>query len=153
MKKLVLIALALITLQATAQERKDRQKMDKKERAERMSQYTPEEIAEIQTKQMTLQLDLSEAQQKQIMVINVENAKSRKAMMEKRQKAMEDKEKMELTKEDKLKIKNDMLDRQIAMKKQMKDILNKEQYEKWEAMAKEKMKKGRHQKKQMMHKK
>lgn len=153
MKKLVLIALALITLQATAQERKDRQKMDKKERAERMSKYTPEEIAEIQTKQMTLQLDLSEAQQKQIMAINVENAKSRKAMMEKRKEAMDNGERKEPTKEERLQMKNAMLDRQIAIKKQMKDILNKEQYEKWEAMAKEKMKKGRHQKKQMMHKK
>lgn len=151
MKKLFLIALALVAIQVSAQERRGH-KQDKKERAERMSEYTPEEIAELQTKQMTLQLDLTEAQQKQIMAINVENAKSRKAFMEERKQAMENDEQEKPSKEERLKMKNDILDKKIAVKKQMKEILNKEQYEKWEAMIEEKMKKGRGQKKEMMRK-
>lgn len=152
MKKLVLIALALVTIQVSAQERRGHNKQDKKERAERMSEYSPEEIAELQTKQMTLQLDLTEAQQKQIMALNVENAKSRKAFMEERKKVMENGDRKEPSKEERLKMKNDMLDKKIAVKKQMKEILNAEQYKKWEAMAKEKMEKGRGQKKEMKRK-
>lgn len=152
MKKLFLIALALVTIQISAQERRGHHKQDKKERAERMSEYTPEEIAELQTKQMTLHLDLTEAQQKQIMAINVENAKSRKAFMEERKKARENGERKEPSKEEQLKMKNEILDKKIAVKRQMKEILNKEQYDKWEAMAKEKMEKGRRQKKEMMRK-
>lgn len=153
MKKLVLIAIALITIQVSAQEeRGQRQKMDKKQYAARMNDYTPEEMAQIQTKQMTLALDLTEAQQKQIMAINVENAKSRKALMEERQKRMASNEAKEPTKEERLKMKNDMLDHKIEMKKKMSEILDKDQFEQWEAMVKEKMENGRHQKKQMMRK-
>lgn len=155
MKKIFLIALAFVSLQMTAQEKRDHhERKQKMERAERMSEYTPEEMAQLQTKQMTLDLDLTEAQQKQIMAVNLKNAQSRKAMMEDRKARMEEhKEAKEISKEEKLKMKNDMLDRKIEMKKQMKEILNKEQYEKWEAMAKEKMSKGRHHKKQMMDRK
>ncbi|WP_123912634.1 DUF4890 domain-containing protein [Hanstruepera neustonica] len=154
MKKIFLIALAFVSLQMTAQEKRDYERKQKMERAERMSEYTPEEMAQLQTKKMTLDLDLTEAQQKQIMAINLKNAQSRKAMMEARKARMEEnKEVKAISKEEKLKLKNDMLDRKIEMKKQMKEVLNKEQYEKWEAMAKEKMSKGRHQKKQMMSRK
>lgn len=154
MKKLFLIALAFVSLQMTAQEKRDHERKQKMERAERMSEYTPEEMAQLQTKKMTLDLDLTEAQQEQIMAINLKNAQSRKAMMEARKAHMEEnKEVKAISKEEKLKLKNDMLDRKIEIKKQMKEILNKEQYEKWEAMAKEKMSKGRHQKKQMMSRK
>jgi len=154
MKKLILVALALVTISVSGQERRDHnKKMDKKERAERMSEYTPEEIAELQTKQMTLQLDLTEAQQKKMMALNVENAEYRKAVMEKRKETKESADSKKPSKEEQLKMKNDMLDRKIAVKKQMKEILNEEQYQKWEAMAKEKMEKGMRQKKDMKHRK
>jgi hypothetical protein len=153
MKKIVLIALALITLQVSAQgERGQRQKMDKKQYAERMNDYTPEQMAQIQTKQMTLALDLTEAQQKQIMAINLENAKLKKSFMEERQKSMVNGETKEPTKEERFKMKNDMLDHKIEMKKKMSEILDKDQFEQWEAMVKEKMENGRRQKKQMMRK-
>ncbi|WP_339634752.1 hypothetical protein, partial [Bizionia echini] len=54
MKRLFLIALALVTLQITAQDRKHMSKKD--ERVENMQSYTPEEMAELQTKKMTLAL-------------------------------------------------------------------------------------------------
>tara|TARA_R110002012_G_scaffold17930_5_gene66737 strand:+ start:46271 stop:46735 length:465 start_codon:yes stop_codon:yes gene_type:complete len=146
MKKLFLIALALVTIQMSAQ---DRKKMHKKgDRAEQMQSYTPEEMAELQTKKLTLELDLTEAQQKQIMDLNVENAKERKAMMEKRQERQKDKEEKAVSKDDKLKMKNDMLDKQIAMKANMKKILTEEQYKKWENLKKERKEKGRNSQKQ-----
>lgn len=155
MKKLFLIVIALVSMQLTAQEKREsherKQKMD---RAERMSEYTPDEIAQLQTKQMTLDLNLTEAQQSQVLAINLKNAQSRKAMMEARKENKESgKGTKDISKEDKLKMKNEMLDRKIALKQQMKEILNKEQFEKWEAMAEKKMSRGRDQKKQMMRKK
>lgn len=154
MKKIFLIGLILASLQLTAQEKREHhERKQKMERAERMSDYTPEEMAQLQTKQMTLDLDLTEAQQNQIMAINLKNAKARKAMMEARKERMDKEDVKEISKEERLQMKNDMLDRKIEMKRQMKEILNEDQYKKWEAMAKEKMDKGRHQKKQMMRKK
>ncbi len=141
MKKIILIALALVTIQMSAQDRKQMHK--KGERAERMQDYTPEEMAELQTKKLTLDLDLSEEQQKQVMALNLESAQERKAMMDKRQDMQKEKEVKSASKEDKLKMKNDMLDKQIAMKAKMKTILNEDQYTKWESLQKERMEKGR----------
>ncbi|GGG56177.1 hypothetical protein [Bizionia arctica] len=143
MKKLAFIALVFMVSFTNAQE-----KMQSKQK---MQDYTPEEMAQIQTKQLTLDLDLSDTQQKQVEQIQLENAKERQVMQEKR--GSENKEvasKNELSKEDKLQMKNDRLDHQIKMKKEMKSILTPEQYTKWEKMNEEK--KEKHQK-NMQHKK
>ena len=81
MKKAIILAIALIGLQAIAQgERKERP--NRGERSEKMMDLTPDEMATLQTKKMTLVLDLNESQQKDIYKINFENATQRKAMME-----------------------------------------------------------------------
>jgi len=128
MKKLVILALALITFQANAQDKKE----VSKERKEKMMQLEPQEMAELQTKKMTLHLDLTEAQQKKVMELNLEQAKQRKAAMKKRMEAREKGEKP--TKEQRLLFENKKLDAQIENKKKMKNILNDEQYKKWETM-------------------
>ncbi|GAA3781680.1 hypothetical protein GCM10022271_12470 [Corallibacter vietnamensis] len=127
MKKLVIIALAFVSVQAMAQDRKHK----KGDRQDKMAQYTPEQIAELQTKQMTLELDLSDAQQKDVQKINLENAQLRKQAMDKRREMKENNAERP-SKEAMLKYKNDKLDQQIATKRKMKDILNEEQYSKWE---------------------
>ncbi|OBX21504.1 MULTISPECIES: hypothetical protein [Bizionia] len=149
MKKIFLIALALVTIQMSAQDKKQMHK--KGERTEKMQSYTPEEMAELQTKKLTLDLDLTEVQQKQVMALNLEGAKERKAMMEKRQELQKEKEAKSVSKDNKLKMKNDKLDKQIAMKAKMKEILNDEQYAKWEKLQKERMEKGRNSRKQKKH--
>ena len=83
MKKLVIIIMALVAMQVTAQEhRKEHEKEAKKERIHKQMNFTPEEIATLQTKKMVLRLDLTEAQQREIHKINLTNAKERKAKME-----------------------------------------------------------------------
>jgi len=131
MKKLIFIAIAFISIQGFAQqERKERP--NRGEMAQRMNDFTPEEIANLRTKKMTLQLDLNDAQQKEIYKLNLDNASKRKAMME-AMKAKKESGAMEKpTKEEHLKMMNTRLDHQIAMKAKMKSILNKEQFEKWE---------------------
>ena len=150
MKKMLLIVITLATLQVTAQEKKkEMRKESQREHKEIMKDMTPDEMATLQTKKMTLHLDLTEGQQKQMMALNLEEAKLRKAKMEERSAMKEDSENKPFTKEDKLKMMNERLDHQIAMKQKMKSILNDEQYKKWEA-SQGKMEQKREGKKKMM---
>ncbi|MCF7568888.1 hypothetical protein L3X37_11010 [Sabulilitoribacter arenilitoris] len=132
MKKLVIIALALFALQATAQERK--RTHQNKERGQKMMNLSAEEMATLQTKKMTLYLDLNESQQAKIQKLNLENATKRKAMMEARKAKKERGNAEKPSKEERLAMVNAKLDHQIATKAKMKTILNDEQYAKWEKL-------------------
>jgi hypothetical protein len=132
MKKLVLIALALITLQATAQEKRtDGPQKERKDRAEQFQNLSAEDIATLQTKKMTLHLDLNASQQEEVQKLNLETATAMKAKMEARKAAKENGAERP-SQEDRVKMMNERLDHQIAMKAKMKNILNEEQYAKWE---------------------
>lgn len=141
MKKLVLIAIALVTINATAQEHRkelrDREHQMENERGERgdrkemFKDFTAEEIATLQTKKMTLHLDLTSVQQTKIQALNLEQVKLRKEKMEAREKMMETQD-AKPSKEDRLKMMNEKLDHQIAAKQKLKSILTAEQFEKWE---------------------
>ena len=133
MKKIVIILFALVAIQITAQEKKrDQQRDGQRAQMEAMKDLSPEEIATLQTKKMTLHLDLNEAQQKKVETLFLEEAKLRKAKMEERKAMKEGAERKTITKEDKFKMMNARLDHQIEMKQKMKSILNDEQFEKWE---------------------
>ena len=126
MKKLFLVALALFTLQSFAQEpSKEMERTSKKERRQNMKDLSPEEQATLSTKKMTLALDLNEKQQKQVQQILQAQLEKRPARPSKGDK---------LTKEQRLEMMNARLDAQIEIKKQMKSILTKEQYEKFDKM-------------------
>lgn len=142
MKKLVILALALITFQANAQDKKENKRGENKERLEKRMELEPQEMAELQTKKMTLHLDLTEAQQKKVMALNTENAKKRKESMVKRSEAKKNGERTKPTKEEKLKMMNTKLDAQIDSKRSMKDILTVEQYEKWQKTHAKRQHKG-----------
>ena len=133
MKKLFLITLALVTIQVSAQNKKQGERNgDRMERGERMSDFTPEEMAQLQTKKMTLALDLTASQQKQVQALQLENAKARKAKMEERQAKMKDGKAERPSKEERFAMMNERLDNKMEMKEKMKKILNEEQFAKWE---------------------
>ncbi len=91
--------------------------------------FTPDQIAELQTKKMTLHLELTENQQQQILEINKRNAIERKQKMGKRK---ELRKKGEKPNSDELyKIKSVRLDKQIAHQGEIKTILNDKQFEAW----------------------
>lgn len=127
MKKLVLVVMALCAIQITAAQgpHKGKKGMD----------LSPEEMANLQTKKMTLALDLTDAQQQDIYKINLENAKLRKAHMAERKAKRESGEAQKPTQEERLKMANKKLDHMIEVKAKMKDILNDEQYARWEKMV------------------
>jgi hypothetical protein len=132
MKKLLLIAIALITVNATAQEgKRERQNKGEHERVQQFKDFSPEEVATLQTKKMTLHLDLTDAQHKQIQAILLEQAKARKSKMEARKK-MHEEGGEKPSKEDRFNRANEQLDSRIALKSKMKNILSTEQFEKWE---------------------
>ncbi|MGM5468647.1 hypothetical protein ACS386_00075 [Flavobacteriaceae bacterium LMO-SS05] len=150
MKKVLIILLALVTLQVTAQDKKKALHKDGSgDRMEALKDLSPEEMATLQTKKMTLHLDLTVDQQKKIQALNLNEAKLRKTKMDERRAMRERGEKKTLTKEEKLNMMNSRLDHQIARKQKMKSILNAEQYTKWEA-SQGKMEHRREGKHQMM---
>lgn len=124
MKKLMLIAIAFITLSATAQ--------DQKNRRGEFKDLSPEEIATLRTKQMTLHLDLTEAQQAEVKPLLLEEAKHMETLRATRDLKKQDQTAQKPTKEERYAMANERLDRQIEMKKKMKTILTEDQYVKWE---------------------
>lgn len=135
MKKLLLIALAIISIEGFAQQRTQRSQVNRV--APKTMILTPQESAELQTKRMTLHLDLNEFQQKEVYKLNLDNATKRAAARE-ANKAKRASGTMERpTKQDYLKSENAKLDNQIATKMKMNYILNSEQRAKWEKIQKE----------------
>lgn len=132
MKLLFLMVVILMTVQ-TFSFAQNGQRPNQSQNNRSMEQYTPEEAAAVQTKRMTLLLDLNANQQAQVQKILLENAKERQALREANQAKNQSGEWTKPTKEDRLAMQNAMLDRQIAMKAKMKSILTEAQFEKWES--------------------
>lgn len=136
MKKVIVVLLCMASMSAIAQ-REERQQRGGP------NQMTPEQTATLRTKKMALALDLTDAQQKQMQTLNLENAKTRQAAMEKRKARKENGESKKPTSDERYAMKNERLDRMIAQKTQIKEILSNEQYAKWEKIA---QRKGKHRK-------
>lgn len=117
------------------------QKDEMRGRQHAMKDLSPEQIATLQTKKMTLALDLSEAQQTKMKSLLASNAAARKAKMEAHKAQKESKEKM--TSQEKYALQNERLDHKIAQKQEMKALLTEAQYTKWEKMQ---HRKGKHRK-------
>lgn len=132
MKNQLVIAIALVTLNLSAQERtKENNKGDITDSMEIRQSRTPEEIAQLRMKKMTLKLDLNAEQQteveKLLLAQVMENRIKKNAIKEK--KASTD---AKLTKEELLKMQTERLDKKIALKQKLKIILNEDQYVKFE---------------------
>lgn len=123
MKKLGLLVIMLISISAFSQQRNYHKN-------EAMINMSSEEIATLQTKKLTLHLDLNEAQQQEIKKLYKEKAEQRKALMAERKKmSVEDLEKL---KENRFERMNARLDKQLAHQEKMKQILNEEQFKDWQ---------------------
>lgn len=110
------------------------QAQKQKKRNHKRPQLTIEQHTDLAVKKMTLDLDLSEKQQKKIKPLIAAKMAERKAFMEKRKEAR--KERKRPSADEIYALKSKMLDNQIAMRNSMKEILKKEQFEKFEKMQK-----------------
>lgn len=141
MKKVIVLLVCMLGLTAMAQRGENQHRGE-------MKNLTPEQSATLQTKKMTLALDLSQDQQTKILAMNLEKAKVRKEKMEKRKAAKENGEVKKPTSEERYALQNARLDKMIALKAEMKSILSADQYDKWEKMAHRKRKHGKRTKKE-----
>ncbi|MBT8258162.1 MAG: hypothetical protein KJO49_06790 [Bacteroidia bacterium] len=130
MKRLVVLICVLATFSLSAQQG-PRHKQGKAGMG-MMKDLSPDEAATLKTKKMTLDLDLSEAQQDKIYKIQLKNAQERQTRMEEIKKLREEGEMKKPSKEERYTRMNEGLDKQIAHKKEMKAILDQDQFEKWE---------------------
>lgn len=125
----MVLALVMVGMTIFAQER------NRKQQGNQMEQFTPEQRSQLQIKQMTLNLDLNDAQQKEMKVViadmNIKREAQRTAMKAMKEKAVKP------TTDERFAMKMKMLDEQIAMKKRMEKILNPKQFEKWTALREE----------------
>lgn len=140
MKKIAFaIVLSLgLALNGTAQENQSK----KRNASEKMSM---EQRNELHLKKMTLELDLTPSQQKEIASLLAEQSKEREAKMAERKANKETKK--PLTSDEKFALQGKMLDKKIEMKAKMKKILNEKQMEKWEANQDKKEAKRHHMRK------
>ncbi len=120
MKNAMIILIAFTTFAITAQNKTAERK---EQRKEMNANFTPEQKAELHAKKMTLDLGLNNSQQTKVQQLFVEMEKTKPARVE---------NKSEMTDAQKFEAKSARLDRQIAMKKQLKEILTEEQLTKWE---------------------
>lgn len=142
MKNLILITIAIFTLQtATAQRPECTKNKDKQQNSMSFVQdLSAEQMANLQTKRMTFRLGLDENQAVKVQQINLSFAKIRKSKMEEfKNKKQENKPSVE----NRYKMMNTQLDNRIAYKKELANILSKEQLDKW-IEASEKYGKGAH---------
>ena len=140
MKHLLYALAVLFTLNVAAQDGNERHEKHNKRKMKKeyLQKLTPAQIATLQTKKLTLALDLSEAQQQRVLALNTTQATERKAKMEAHKARKEKGEKP--TEAERYQYMNERLDAQIAYKRKMKNILSNDQYERWEKMQARKMK-------------
>lgn len=131
MKNLLLVLVILISLPMVAAAQ-NTQRQNQSASGRDMADYTPEEAATLQTKRMTLLLDLTEKQQVQVQKLFLENATQRQAMREANQAKKQTGVGNKPSKEERFAMQNKRLDNQIAMKAKMKEILTEDQFVKWE---------------------
>lgn len=138
MKNLIVIALVLVSLNGMAQE-KDKRSSERHNKMELRKEMTPKDIADLKAKQMTLHLDLTDAQQQKVHQLILKQAEVNQNLR-KEHKAIKGENKEKPSKDERVKMQNHKLDQRIAMKREMKTILTSEQYAKFEKMKPKKQK-------------
>lgn len=96
---------------------------------QKQNEYTPEQQAIINTKQMVLQLDLNKFQESQLLVLNEKRADDRQKLLEAHRSMKESDQ--QLSSDEKFNRKNEMLDAQIKYQADIKKILEVTQFEEW----------------------
>jgi hypothetical protein len=102
----------------------------KKEGKGEREKMSPEQQVELQVKKMKLDLDLNDKQSSEIKTILTKQTEKRTAKRAEMQAKKAEVKKP--SKDEMFKMKNAMLDEQIAHKAEMKKVLNAEQFAKWE---------------------
>jgi len=132
MKKTVTLVLMMVGITAFAQQNQTPLK--------EKPNFTPEQLAELRSKELALQIDLNASQIKQVQALVLKNARERQDF-QKNQKTLKVENGERPTDDELFKMKNERLDKQLAYQGEMKKILTPEQFAKWTESRDDKMKK------------
>jgi periplasmic protein CpxP/Spy len=129
MKKLVLIMVALFTINGMAQEKQavSGEKMTK----EKVTK-TPEDVAGMETKKLTQKLELTSEQQKEVYTILLEKAKLNAESYAELRKMKSSEEKP--SKEDFKTVKRKMMEQQKITDSKLKEVLSEKQFSSYQEM-------------------
>jgi len=116
MNRLLIIVVLFSSFLVNAQEK------GSEGRDNHFSEFSPEQISVLQTKKMTLLLNLDKNQQQEIQKMNFQLAKERK----------EKEFKKPQTSDERFELANSRLDKKIEVQKKMRTLLNEDQFNKWE---------------------
>ncbi|MBT8255384.1 MAG: hypothetical protein KJO23_02495 [Bacteroidia bacterium] len=138
MKNTLLVLILLLSTNFHAQDR-GHERPPNREHHDLRKDFSIEQKAELMTKRMVLDLNLSEKQQKEIQKIHVD-------LVTQRETRKKEHNNDKLTSDDHFERRSQVLDQRIAAKKRFKAILNKEQFDKFERAQhrKKHFRKGRH---------
>lgn len=133
MKKLIALLLLIgCTVHAQAQSRQQQQ-LQKKQRTHMkrnvLKDLSPEQQAQLQTKRLTLILDLNDKQQETLLALHTKLAKQRSNTAKKLKAVKESGKK--LSPDERFEFMNSRLDAKLETKRTMKSVLTLEQYNKW----------------------
>jgi hypothetical protein len=127
MKKLVGLVVVIMMISNTSNSQGKPTQQQRKE-----NDFTTDQKATLQSKKLTLELDLNAKQQNEVYNLlkqNLEEKQKNKVELKKQ-------DGTELSGQQRFEIQNNYLDMQIEHKAAMKSILSEEQYEKWEKLSK-----------------
>jgi len=138
MKKVLMICLLLVSISLQAQTQGQGRNEHRKAVHEKMKELSPQQRAELKTKKMVLELDLTIEQQLEIQKLNLEIESAREKMKPQKKKLEE------ISADDFFDRKSKMLDEKIAVKKRLQSILTEEQFEKFQKSRRRKAREQRH---------
>ena len=125
----------------------------KKQLFKNKKRLTTEQLTTLKVKKMTLELELSEVQQKKLTPVITKLISERKIEADRMRESKNEVKNIDAS--NRYQIANKILDRKIMFQKEMRTILNEEQFKKFKRLEKkrnQKMKNRRHQKKKRFHK-
>ena len=129
MKNGLLVLVMMISVGIMAQHPNRQKRDDFRERHHQKSDFSPQQMAELKSKQMTLHLDLNDKQQKAVKKLVLSQAEMRQELID------QNKEGEKLSLDEMFEIKSKLLDEKIKAKNEMRSILTEEQFQKWEKRA------------------
>ena len=138
MKKVMMICLVLVSISLQAQSQGQSRSKHRKAIHEKMQELTPQQRAELKTKKLVLDLNLTKVQQSEIQKLNLEIEREREKMKPKKKKLEE------LSNDEFFDRTSKMLDKKIATKKRLQSILTEEQFEKFQKSQHRKTMERRH---------
>jgi len=125
----------------------------KKELFKNKKRLTTKQLTTLKVKKMTLELELSEVQQKKLTPFITKLISERKIEADRMRESKNEVKNIDAS--NRYQMANKILDRKIMFQKEMRTILNEEQFKKFKRLEKkrnQKMKNRRHQKKKRFHK-